>query len=118
MGQVGVESAEVDAVLQRKDISLVVQLQAQLGELAANEPQHLPCRTHVWTDRIPVVHIHTSQRQVQLFSDIVHNAANEENGVDVAGLVAQGQPVTHSVDELLHQRLQPYVRESLPKCGL
>ena len=112
------ETAEVDAVLQGKDVGLVVQLQAQLGELAANEPQRLPRRTHVWADHIPVVHIHTRQWQVQLFPDVVHDATDEENGVDVAGLVAQGQPVTHSVYELLHQRLQPYVWKPLPQSSL
>ncbi len=112
------KTAEVDAVLQGKDIGLIVQLQAQLGKLAAYEPQRLPRRAHVWADHIPVVHIHPRQRQVQLFPDVVHNAADEENGIDVAGLVPQGQPVTHSVNEFLHQRLQPHIGKSQPQRGL
>ena len=64
LGQVGVKSAEVDAILQGEDVGLVVQLQTQGGELGTNEFQRLPCRPHVRADHIPVVHIHPRQRQV------------------------------------------------------
>lgn len=118
LGKVGVKTAEVDTVLQREDIGLVVQLKSQLFELLPNESQRLAGRLHVRADHIPVVHIHPGQRQMQLFADIVHDEMDIEHGVDMARLVSQGQSLVYLVYVLPHERLEALVRETLGQNGL
>ena len=43
----------------------------------------------------------------------MHDGADEEHGVDVAGLVAQGQPIAHLVDVPKHQLQDAPVLEAL-----
>lgn len=112
------KTAEVDTVLQREDIGLVVQLKSQLFELLPNESQRLAGCLHVRADHIPVVHIHPGQRQMQLFADIVHDGVDIEHSVDVAGLVSQGQSLVYLVYVLPHKRLEALVRETLGQHGL
>ena len=114
LGEVGMEPAEVDPVLKREDIGLVVQLKPQLCKFRPDCGKGLPRRVHVRADHIPVVHIHPGEWQLQHFVDIVHNAAHIKNGVDVTGLVAQGKSVPHLVDELLHHGEDPLIREPWP----
>ena len=111
-GQIGVEAAEVDAVLQGEDVGLVVQLQAQLGKFKPCKVQSLNRCRLIRADHIPVVHIHPCQRQVQLLAHIVHEGADVEHRVDVARLVSQGQALVHGVDVSPHQR--PDVRVGKP----
>lgn len=97
--EIGVEAEEVDAILEREDLRLAVQAQAQRLDVLLDPLEDLPEQQLVAADDVEVVHV-TAIDEAEVIPQPVVEVVQIEQGEQLARLVADGDPgVWRAVDD-------------------
>ena len=97
--EIGVEAEEVDAVLEREDLRLAVQAQAQRLDVLLDPLEDLPEQQLVAADDVEVIHV-TAIDEAEVIPQPVVEVVQIEQGEQLARLVADGDPgVWRAVDD-------------------
>lgn len=93
------EAEEVDAVLEREDLRLAVQAQAQRLDVLLDPLEDLPEQQLVAADDVEVIHV-TAIDEAEVIPQPVVEVVQIEQGEQLARLVADGDPgVWRAVDD-------------------